>query len=201
MRQLGSAAIVVVGLVLLGVAVRGDDDRGFREDSRVRRGYEVNPVALHVTPRTRELVGLGSYLVNAVGACNDCHSCPSYSVDPYQPGNGRGKVNAANFLAGGVAFPTPAGTFVSPNLTPDPQKGNLPDGGHTFDQFRSMMRTGHEPEPPHDILQVMPWPVYGNMTDDDLRAIYEYLRAIPHAEPGTDFGPVCPAPGLAKPQH
>jgi hypothetical protein len=25
----------------------------------------------------------------------------------------------------------------------------------------------------------MPWPVYKNMTDLDLRAIYEYLRAIP----------------------
>jgi hypothetical protein len=29
----------------------------------------------------------------------------------------------------------------------------------------------------------MPWPVYAKMTDDDLRAIYEYLSAIPHAEP------------------
>jgi len=33
------------------------------------------------------------------------------------------------------------------------------------------------------LLQVMPWPVYQDLTDRDLRAIYEYLRAIPHAEP------------------
>jgi hypothetical protein len=32
------------------------------------------------------------------------------------------------------------------------------------------------------LLQVMPWPVYRNMTDRDLRAIYEYLRAIPCVE-------------------
>jgi hypothetical protein len=30
-----------------------------------------------------------------------------------------------------------------------------------------------------DLLQIMPWPVYKNMTDHDLRAIYEYLSAIP----------------------
>jgi len=29
----------------------------------------------------------------------------------------------------------------------------------------------------------MPWPVYQSMTDRDLKAIYEYLSAIPHAEP------------------
>jgi hypothetical protein len=30
----------------------------------------------------------------------------------------------------------------------------------------------------------MPWPTFGKMSERDLRAIYEYLRAIPHAEPG-----------------
>jgi hypothetical protein len=34
------------------------------------------------------------------------------------------------------------------------------------------------------LLRVMPWPVYQSMSDGDLRAIYEYLSAIPHAEPG-----------------
>ena len=45
-----------------------------------------------------------------------------------------------------------------------------------------------------DILQVMPWPIYMNMTDHDLRAVYEYLRAIPTATPGT-----CGGPGEAAP--
>ncbi len=34
------------------------------------------------------------------------------------------------------------------------------------------------------MLQVMPWPVLRHLTDHDLQAIYEYLSAIPHAEPG-----------------
>jgi hypothetical protein len=65
----------------------------------------------------------------------------------------------------------------------------LPEN-HTFAQFLTLIRTGHEIEEPDEILQVMPWPIFRNMTTRDLRAIYEYLRAIPHAEPGT-----CQAPG------
>jgi hypothetical protein len=34
-----------------------------------------------------------------------------------------------------------------------------------------------------ELLQVMPWPVFGQMTDRDLEAIYAYLTTIPHAEP------------------
>jgi hypothetical protein len=40
-----------------------------------------------------------------------------------------------------------------------------------------------------DVLQIMPWPIYKNMTDHDLRAIYEYLSAIPCIA-----GPPAPSP-------
>ena len=40
-------------------------------------------------------------------------------------------------------------------------------------------RTPFVPSEEGDLLQVMPWPVYQDMIDRDLRAIYEYLRAIP----------------------
>ncbi len=50
------------------------------------------------------------------------------------------------------------------------------------------MRTGIDLEQGHPqispLLQVMPWPVYQSLTDRDLRAIYECLSSIPHAEPG-----------------
>ena len=65
--------------------------------------------------------------------------------------------------------------MVSPNLTPDAR--GLP-AGNTLEQFVRLMRTGRDPDDGH-ILQVMPWPVYRNMTDRDLRAVYQYLRAIP----------------------
>jgi hypothetical protein len=198
MNRAGTLAVLLFGSTILGVAVQGDDLGRLREDVRIERGLLISPVQTTVTRRNRDLVGLGSYIVNAQGACNDCHTCPSYSVDPYLKPR-KGAVNATNFLAGGVDFMTPGGTFTSPNLTPDPSKGNLPDGGHTLEQFKFMMRTGHDVDPPNDILQVMPWPIYGNMTDDDLQAVYEYLKSIPHAEPGTLGGGRCPAPGLATP--
>jgi len=92
-------------------------------------------------------------------------------------------VNKSNYLAGGVHF----GPFVSKNLTPDPQQGNRPEG-LTLDEFMTVMKTGHDPDQGGQILQVMPWPVYRHMTDRDLRAVYEYLSSIPHAEPGACSG-------------
>jgi hypothetical protein len=52
------------------------------------------------------------------------------------------------------------------------------------------MRTGHNPnDPPGEILQVMPWPLYRWKTDEDLRAMYEYLRAIPSLPNNPTPGP------------
>jgi hypothetical protein len=65
---------------------------------------------------------------------------------------------------------------VSANITPD-EDGR--PAGLTFEQFEALLRTGRNPENPDRILQVMPWNIYGKMTTLDLRAVYEYLRAIP----------------------
>jgi len=92
------------------------------------------------------------------------------------------------YLAGGVAFGPPDHPIVSDNLTPDVH--GKPEG-LSWEQFVSALRTGHDPKT-GDLLQVMPWPVYRNMTDRDLRAIYEFLRAIPHADQPTDH---CTMPG------
>ena len=82
------------------------------------------------------------------------------------------------------------GPFISRNLTPNPASG-LP-ANLTFEEFKEVIRTGiddghvppHVPSDSKDLLQVMPWSVYQDMTDHDLLAIYKYLSAIPHAEPG-----------------
>ena len=149
------------------------------EALRIARGFRIAPVRLDMRGKDPLLVGLGSYLVNAAGGCNDCHTNPPYAAggDPFQGQPKR--VNAANYLAGG----TPFGPVTSRNLTPN--SSGLP-AGLTYDQFQRSMRTGFDNKnahPPVTLLQVMPWPVYQDLTERDLRAIYEYLRAIPHAEP------------------
>lgn len=150
---------------------------GDPELDRILKGFKIAPVPLNMRNRNKNLVGLGSYIVNAQGGCNDCHTNP-----PYAPGGdpflGEPKqINAEHYLAGGQHF----GPFVSANITPD--SSGLPHG-LTLPEFKSVLRTGHDPDEPDEILQVMPWPVYGEMTDRDIAAVYEFLRAIPHAEPG-----------------
>ena len=172
------AACFVVPLML----VAADDEHS---DSRIQRGFRISPVPLHMKGLNPDLVGVGSYLVNAIGGCNDCHTCPTYKPghNPYTGGDGA--VNAANFLAGGAPF----GPFLkSANLTPKTIGGN-PEQGNSFETFETLIRTGHDPDEGNRILQVMPWPIYRNMTDRDLRAIYEYLSAIPPAQPGICTGP------------
>jgi hypothetical protein len=69
-------------------------------------------------------------------------------------------------------------------LTPD--KRGRPAGGATFDEFLAIFRTGVDPDQAHPqfgpYLQVMPWPAFQDMTDHEIRVIYEYLSAIPCIE-------------------
>jgi hypothetical protein len=46
------------------------------------------------------------------------------------------------------------------------------------------LKDGQNGPPDAPILQVMPWPVYSQMTRCDLRAIYEFLRVIPPYDRG-----------------
>jgi hypothetical protein len=166
----------------------------------------VAPVTLSLQGKNQAAVGLGSYLVNVVAGCNDCHT--SATTAEYAPGSNPffgqpKKVNPGNYLGGGRDFGAlvpNSPDIVSRNLTPD--KTGLPVGGITFSQFFQIMTTGVDMDlrhpncsatvlgnclpPPFDgaLLQIMPWPVFQNMTIDDLNAIYEYLSAIPCVEGG-----------------
>jgi len=196
---------VVIGVVALAFAVSAgraivtadhdrpgqisdhDGDRGRDDDSRVKTGFEYarrQGITLELKKRDRELVGLGSYLVNAVGGCNDCHTAPPYTQDPFAALGAPKQINVACYLAGGMAFgPPPFGmppnSPVSRDITPF--ENGMP-AGLTFNQFRHVIRTGEDPDNPGNVLRVMPWPVYQSMTDHDLRAIYEYLSSIPAIE-------------------
>jgi hypothetical protein len=153
-----------------------------QSDSRVQIGFSIAPVPLNLVRKNRALVGLGSYLVNAVGGCNDCHTHPNYAPggDPYL---GETEViNTAEYLAGGREF----GPFTSANITPD-EYGR--PAGLTFEEFEHLLRTGEDPDVPGMLLQVMPWTIYGNMSQHDLRAIYEYLSSIPSLPDNPNPGP------------
>ena len=191
-------ASVCVWVMALGWIAAAPDDHGNNDEvaasdaARIAQGFAIAPVPLKYDKKDKAAVGLGSYLVNAVGGCNDCHTNPPYRYEG-DPSLGQNKVvNSKHYLAGGTQF----GPFVSRNITPEdigtpPHHKFLPEG-HTFEQFLNIIRTGlnddfdptKPPIPPNTpLLQVMPWPVYQSMTDHDLKAVYEYLKAIPPAEP------------------
>jgi len=181
--RLAVGFVPAVALVVLSVAFAGDlpgrrndDDRG---QDRIERGFRLAPVHLDLRHNNVALVGLGSYIVNAQGGCNDCHTCPPYTPDHDPFTGGDGTPNAVNYLAGG----TPFGPFVSRNITPD---ASGKPAGLKREEFIELMRKGHDPDNPTELLQVMPWPIYGRMVRRDLEAVYEYLSAIPHAETGAE---------------
>jgi hypothetical protein len=153
-------------------------------DSRVQRGREIVPagVVLNLKDKSRGMVWLGSYIVNTSG-CADCHTHPTYSPggDPFKGQPER--INAEQYMSGGRQF----GPFTAANLTPD--NAGRP-AGLTREEFIQTLRTGHNPhDPAGEILQVMPWPMFGKMTNHDLSAIYEYLRAIPSLPDNPKPGP------------
>ena len=210
-----SVALMVITALLVSLKAphvsAGPESERDQDQSKVEIGLAIAPVPLNYERKDRRLVGLGSYIVNAQSDCNGCHSrgpATEYLVPgnpyllspPHGPFTGTQQVNPATYLGGGRDF-GPFGSksellhLYSRNLTPD--KTGRPEGGRSFEEFLTIMRTGRDYDQVHpncsgapdgtcllppfngDLLQVMPWPVHQNMTEGDLRAIYEYLSAIP----------------------
>ena len=158
------------------------------DESRVKQGLAIAPVTLNLQGKNRALVGMGSYLVNAVSECNDCHTRPNFELN-HNPFKGQPeRINMQNYLTGGNQF----GPFTSANLTPD---ANGRPAGLSLNDFVHLLRTGETDDHPAlgPLLQVMPWPTFRKMTDRDLEAIYEFLRAIPSRPNNPNPGPCCPA--------
>src|ERR1051325_7300621 len=110
----------------------------------------------------------GAYLVTAVAECADCHTERSM-MD--------GHFTGAR-LAGGNPFEAdgkPDLEVVPPNLTPETKTGRI--ASWSEEQFVARFRQGRLiPGSP------MPWNAFARMTDDDLRAIYRYLRSVTPVE-------------------
>jgi hypothetical protein len=176
---------VVLGLTMFFMRATSAQEPG--DESIVQQGLAIAPVPLDLQGKNRALVGRGSYLVNAVSECNDCHTRPYYEAggNPFKGETER--INQLNYLTGGNQF----GPFTSANLTPDAD--GLP-AGLTLDAFIHLIRTGETDDHPAlgPVLQVMPWPTFRKMTDRDLHAIYEFLRAIPSRPDNPNPGPCCP---------
>ena len=126
----------------------------------------------------------GRYLIRITG-CHDCHSPKVQGMTPNLdlalsgrpsttplPSETKTEVHASPDL---TAWTGPWGFSVASNLTPEPTTGI----GTRYNEasFIATMRTGKKPNGT-PIMPPMPSEVYQNMTDDDLKAIFAYLRTV-----------------------
>ena len=157
--------------------------------------YDTYEIPTTPTPPTQEeLIARGKYLVNAVG-CDDCHSPKIMTAHGPEPDPNRrlsghnnseplppmeknaGKNGWVLFNMNLTAFVGPWGISYAANLTPD----DTGIGAWTFDNFLTAIRKGKYKglEGSRDLLPPMPWQMYRNMTDEDLKSIFTYLKSLP----------------------
>lgn len=134
----------------------------------------------------------GKYLVTIM-FCNDCHT-------PYKMGPKGPEPDMTLMLSGhpeqmklppppkpvgpwmismaatNTAFAGPWGISYAVNLTPDQNTGL---GIWTEDMFLKAIKTGKHMATSREIQPPMPWQIYSVATDDDLKAIFAYLRSVP----------------------
>jgi len=135
----------------------------------------ANPVGptetpLRMSPRGATVEN-GRYLVEFVSNCWACHTQRDMKTGALVGPRFGG---ATGFEAG------PEGSWSPPNITSDPETGRL--GHMSEDDFVTRFRAGsllpHSP---------MPWQGFKNLAEDDLRAIYQYLKTVPPVH--NDVGP------------
>ena len=141
----------------------------------------------------QELIARGKYLVTT-GGCDDCHTPKIYTANGPVPDTSR---LLSGFQQGGTlptldvkyvapgnwvatesnfsAWVGPWGISYASNLTPDNATGI---GALSEEMFIKTLREGKYMGVGRPLLPPMPWPTIGQMTDEDLKAIYAYLMSI-----------------------
>ncbi|HVR44073.1 MAG TPA: hypothetical protein VMS56_11595 [Thermoanaerobaculia bacterium] len=122
--------------------------------------------AVEVTaPAPAATAEYGGYLSQHVALCADCHT----------PRTGLLSRPDRDRLFAGMSDP-PGGFPANPsNLTPDPETGI---GRWSEEEFVRTLRTGVNPSG-RELHPFMPWREVRRLSDDDLRAIWLFLRTLP----------------------
>lgn len=177
MHHSGSVTSLVVTMCLVGaaglLALSCTSERKLEGDALIRRGQ---------------------YLV-ATSGCDDCHSPkvftdtgprpdvtrrlsghPADSTLPPVPYDALGPTKWGAVMSPDMtAWAGPWGISFGTNLTPHPDGLGL----WTESQFVNALKTGLHLGVGRRVLPPMPWPLYSQMTDEDLRAIFAFLKTLP----------------------
>jgi mono/diheme cytochrome c family protein len=191
-KTAGRAAMALTGLCL----------------SLLATGCQGASQTAEASTRPATAVERGKYLVTVTG-CGDCHT-------PMKMGANGPEPDRALLLAGhpaalsmppapapqgpwawsgaatNTAFAGPWGVSYAANLTPDPETGL---GIWTEDLFVKAMRTGKHWGQARPILPPMPWQNAAALSDEDLKAVYAYLKSIPPVRNAVPNAVLAPQPG------
>ncbi|MEJ0054179.1 MAG: diheme cytochrome c-553 [Bacteroidota bacterium] len=177
--------LAIAGLFLLAACSTSE-----KKTENVQEVYPETPKEVPVQTQA-ELIKRGLYLTT-IGACNDCHSPKKMTPRGPEPdpsrllsGHPQGeKLPAIKnnqdwilFSQGLTAFVGPWGVSYAANLTPD----DSGIGSWSFEQFKTAVTKGKYKgmEGSRDLLPPMPWALYKNFTEDDLKAVFVYLKSLP----------------------
>jgi mono/diheme cytochrome c family protein len=118
-------------------------------------------------PDKNNITEYGQYLVT-IGACADCHS----------PAD-QGKPIPGKEFGGGFEIDLPFGTVRSANISPDMETGIGAWSKEVFiARFKYFLQEESTKMSGDKVQTIMPWTFYAGMTEEDLGAIYDYLRTV-----------------------
>lgn len=117
----------------------------------------VRPGAL---PARAVDVSNGQIIFDAAG-CSSCHATPNQ--------------DDRTRLGGGLAIPSPFGTFYAPNISPDRTDGI---GRWTEAEFVTAFMEGTSPSGEH-LFPAFPYTTYHHARLDDVRDLFGYLKTLP----------------------
>ena len=127
---------------------------------RITAGALGMAVAMAVGSASAEqTMSRGEYIYRLAG-CENCHTDREHDGPR---------------LAGGRKLATPLGVFYTPNITPDVQTGI---GRWSEADFIRALRKGKSPDG-HNYYPSFPYTSYTHLTDEDMRALWGYLRTMP----------------------
>ena len=210
MQEVAISFILPAFLLLLLVGCADDGKKG----DMAKEGDKTTADHQSLGGSEGDMVKRGEFLVTVLG-CNDCHtpkvmgehgpapdpsllmsghpaSQPLPKHDPNLVGMGPDKWILTNLNF--TAYVGPWGISYAANLTPD----ETGIGNWTEDQFLKAIKQGLKTGGARPLLPPMPWEAYNKLPDEDLKAIFAYLKSLPPISNAVPEAQIAtPPPGAA----
>ncbi|MCB0543383.1 MAG: c-type cytochrome [Saprospiraceae bacterium] len=164
--------------------------------SNCQQQPQLDQTTATATPTQADLVQRGQYLVNMLG-CDDCHTPKNMTqqgpapdmtrrfmghpaAEPFAMDQAKKDMITSQFVAifspSMTAVAGPWGVSFAANISPD----DTGIGNWTEAQFMKAIREGKSKglDGTRPLLPPMPWQMYRNMTDEDLKSVFAYLKSM-----------------------